>query len=147
MKHLRPLIVILLVGMSSCATTTREAAPLNTQELSTPKAVVRPLNIQRVKLTQVLSGGPGRFFQQMPVMPFKKAGRFLGFQIMAMYGDNIPHPQGVQVGDIVTAVNGKAVTTPDQFIKVWNGMNKAQVLRVELVRNEEALRIEYPIVE
>jgi len=75
----------------------------------------------------------------------RRAGAVLSTN--AMYGDNIPHPQGVHVGDIVTAVNGKAVTTPDQFIKVWNEMNKAQVLRVELVRNEEALRIEYPIVE
>ena len=56
-------------------------------------------------------------------------------------------PKGIHVGDVVTSVNGKSVSTPDQFIKVWNALNNAQVLRVELVRNEEALRIEYPIVE
>jgi len=151
MNICRSFVLLCLIGVTSCASTTREAEPLKISAVAAtkqaPKTHVEPLRIKRGALKQVLSGGPGRFFQHMPVMPYKKAGRFIGFQVMSVFGQSIPHPKGVHVGDIVTSINGKAVTTPDQFIKVWNAMNKAQVLRVELVRNEEALRIEYPIVE
>jgi type II secretory pathway component PulC len=147
MKTLRPFVVLLALVMASCATTSREAEPLNIQELTPAKSAPAPLVIQRVKLNQVLSRGPGRFFQRMPILPYKKAGRFVGFQIVALYGQAAPHPNGLHVGDVVTAVIGKAVTTPDQFMKVWQTMRKAQTLSIELVRNDRPLRIDYPIVE
>jgi type II secretory pathway component PulC len=145
---LRTLIIVLItLTLAACATATREAEPLEIRELIPEKATPSPLVIQRTTLTKVLSRGPGRFFERMPVTPYKAAGRFVGFQIVAVYGQVAPHPNGIHVGDVVTAVNGKPVRTPGQFMAVWNGMKKAGVLQVDLVRGQQLLRIDYKIVE
>lgn len=145
MRFSRWLLMLVLVS-SSCVTALQEAAPLEikrTPEKRTPP----PLVIQRATLNDVLSRGPGRFFAQMPVTPHRIRGHFVGFRLMALYRHHPPSPNGVQVGDVVTAVNGVAIKRPNHFMEVWKGLKKARALRVNLLRDNQPLFITYQIIE
>jgi len=135
----------MLLATLSCAATPKEAAPLDIVR-KPPKATPRPLVVQRRVLNEVLSRGPGRFLQKMPVQPARIKGSFVGFQVLSLYGGHAAHPQGVHIGDVVTAVNGVNIRRPDHLMSVWSNLKKARSIRVDIIRKHRPLRITYRII-
>jgi|GEM_PF-4834169 type II secretory pathway component PulC len=141
---------LLVVGLTGCATqqyTTEEPTISSTssaQVEATPPSVV-----DRTILDAVLSDGPGRFLQRMPVTPQRQGNAFIGFRILALYGqspDAEPAANGVHVGDVVTAVNGVSIRRPDDLMRVWKGLRNARQIVVDVKRRSKLLRLIYPIV-
>jgi type II secretory pathway component PulC len=138
--------MFLVATSVGCATAPREAAPLNIKRVP-PKRHAQPLIIKKRFLYDVLNRGPGRFFERMPVTPHRMQGRFVGFQIMQLYGRAAPNPDGIHVGDVVTAVNGISIRKPDHFMRVWDGLKKARTISIDLIRNSRPRRVTYRIVD
>jgi len=152
--NLRRLLTIsaLLCGSSlACNTpTVREAEPLLLEEedFREPDS---ELTIARATLEDVISKGPGRFFERVEVEPAFASGgsgrpRFLGYTLRTFYGGMTPASNGVQVGDVVTALNGLAVSRPDEFMKVWKSALLQDALEVDVLRDGRPLRFVYLIV-
>lgn len=142
---MRFLLIGMLVATLGCATAPQEAAPLNIVR-TPPKAPPRPLVIERRTLNAVLAQGPGRFLQSIRVQPARIKGSFIGFQILRLYGGQAPHPEGVHVGDIVTAVNGTSIRHPDDLMNVWSKLKKTNSVRIDIIRKRRPLRITYRII-
>ncbi|MFT5429514.1 MAG: type II secretory pathway component PulC [Myxococcota bacterium] len=140
-------IIVLVLGLTQCATTEpREAEPLQI-ERKPAKVDYGPLVLQRTGLQDVLSKGPGRFFERMPVTPHLVGRRFVGYRVLELYGRAKSHPDGVFVGDIVTQVNTLPVSRPSEFMKVWNSAGERGTLVVDLIRGGERREITYRIMD
>lgn len=139
------LIALALATLWSC-NRVREAEPV---KIERPEPVQRlgPPTLRRADLDDVLRKGPGRFFERMPVVPYKLKNRFVGFQIVDLYGHAPPHPSGIHVGDVVTAVNGMDISRPTLFMRVWKRMYGAKRLDVDIVRRQERMRVTYRILD
>jgi type II secretory pathway component PulC len=141
------LLVLVLTGCATQQYNFEEPAVSSTassQVDATPPSVV-----DRTILDAVLSDGPGRFLQRMPVTPQRQGNAFIGFRILALYGqppDAEPTVNGVHVGDVVTAVNGISIRRPDDLMRVWNGLRNARQIVVDVKRRSKPLRVIYPIV-
>ncbi|MFT7621959.1 MAG: type II secretory pathway component PulC [Myxococcota bacterium] len=144
-----PTVPVLIIAslLTACAITPREAEPLPIEKVRRPVRVEPPM-IRRGDLQEVLSKGPGRFLARMPVEPYRASNRsFVGFRVLALYGGLSPHPEGVHVGDVVTAINKMPIARPEQFMKVWEGAAAAPVIEVDLIRSQQPMRIVYRIVD
>ena len=141
---------LILLGclQSSCATAPREAAPLDIERTpSTNTLPAGPPTLSKVAYENVLTQSPGHFFQRMPVTPVLTGRKFVGYSILALYGDARPHPEGVFVGDIVTRVNGTEINTPEKFHQAWKAARGRRTLEVEVFRENTLRRITYRIID
>ena len=143
--------ILLVLGLSGCATSeyTMEEPTLNSTSATTGDEAI-PRVVDRMILDAVLADGPGRFLQRMPVAPQRQGNAFVGFRILALYGQPAnaePAAGGVHVGDVVTAVNGIAIRRPDDLMRVWKGLQSASRIVVDVQRQSAPLRIIYPIVQ
>jgi type II secretory pathway component PulC len=136
----------LLALSSACATTAREADPIEL-DTETVRPVDAPLELRRAALEDVLSKGPGRFFERVEVAPaFIGGKRFVGYTLKSFYGGMTPEPDGVQIGDVVTAINGQPISRPDEFMAVWQAAGKRDSLAITVMRGTDRLTITYRIV-
>ncbi len=147
----RFIIVLILIGcFGGCATTHgSDILPNEPALIPSEDSTVEPLVVDRLILDAVLSDGPGRFLQRMPVQPTHSSKGFVGYRILALYGQDAEtqaHPDGVHVGDVVTAVNGVSIRRPGDLMTIWNNLPEAKRVVVDVQRNSRAVRINIPIV-
>ena len=55
--------------------------------------------------------------------------------------------KGVQVGDIITAVNGIAVTTTDQVNEIKNGLKVGDIMTFDIWRQGKKLEIKVQLMD
>ncbi len=106
-----------------------------------------PLILPRQVLNRVLTAGPGRFLQQVPLVPVVRPGhQFDGFRIVSVYGNN---PEvlrfGVLPGDILDSLAGKRIITPGDLMAAFDGLRNANELQVQVRRNGNPLIFRVPI--
>ncbi len=144
----RTVLLLLSIALTpGCATIPREADPLPIERIAKPKPVP-PLIIRRAHLHEVLRKGPGRFLARTPVEPARTSGRrFVGFRLLALYGGGAPHPDGLHVGDVVTAINEMPIARPEQFMKVWQVVAHAPAIEIDVIRDRRPIRVTYRIVD
>ena len=147
----RLIAFVLSIGiLGSCATTQNgDFLPLEPADSTIASDSAEPLVVDRLILDAVLSDGPGRFLQRMPVQPAHSKNGFVGYRVMALYGQDAvsePHPNGVYVGDVVTAVNGVPIRRPGDLMKIWNSLPDAKHVIVDVQRAAKPVRITIPIV-
>ena len=147
----RLIAFVFVIGvLGSCATTQNaDLLPLEPAVSTTADDGSEPLVFDRLILDAVLSDGPGRFLQRMPVQPAHSKEGFLGYRVLALYGQDAqsqPHPDGVYVGDVVTAVNGVSIRRPGDLMKIWNSLPEAKHVVVDVQREAKHIRITIPIV-
>ena len=141
-------LVLASAVLASCSTAPREAAPLDIERAPDSQSLpAGPPPISKVAYANALAQSPGHFFQRMPVTPVLAGKRFIGYSVIALYGDVAPHPEGVFIGDVVTKVNGLAINTPDNFHRAWVAARGRRTLTVDVLRNNTARRITYRIID
>ena len=100
------------------------------------------LTIQRATLKEYLKRGAGDFNAKVGTRPAFHGGRFFGWRIISYKG-----PGPIQVGDIVTAIDGLPIERPEQVMKVWNGLSQRDLLEVKLIRNHKPLVFKWRYVD
>ncbi len=100
-----------------------------------PPEVVEAL-LARAELEAVLERGPQRFIASIRVRPHLEDGRFRGFQLVGMTPEapfvNSPH---IRPGDVVLAVNREPIERPEQFMRAWELLGRADALEVLVQRD------------
>lgn len=115
-----------------------------------PTAVPAAPSLRRADLDRVLDQGPGALLQQVPLEPHFSAvqpRRFVGFRIARVF-DNSPEVLrfGVLPGDQLRAINGQAVTTPDQLMAVFNRLRNATEVQISLTRDGRPVEVRWPVL-
>jgi len=82
-----------------------------------------------------MSPGMPVFLQRLEVKEVLDNGKFHGFRIVALNGDPaFWRGSGLQVGDVVTMVNGQSIGHYDQAFEVWSQLATASELDVDYER-------------
>jgi hypothetical protein len=111
-----------------------------------PGKGLRTGTIERAKLIAVLDGGPGAFLRQLEVTPHMDGNRFIGWQLVQLLDRSGPlYDVDVVPGDVLLAVNGKALSRPDQLQGVWDSLRTANELRAQLWRGQTKLELAFAI--
>jgi general secretion pathway protein C len=77
------------------------------------------------------------------MVPEIRDGRVVGFRLYAVRADG-PLPRlGFQNGDVIRAINGVDLTTPEQALEVYAAVRSAAHVSVALERNGEPITNEY----
>lgn len=101
-------------------------------------------SVDRERLGQILGRGPADFLNLVEVerYPLAQAEPFVGWEILRM--PQVPDWLDVQVGDIVTAINGFSMPRPEDLWHVYQMLQVASEIRIDVTRNGErrAVRIE-----
>jgi hypothetical protein len=113
-----------------------------------PPAVVAPASpvpeghLDRRTLDQVLRAGPPWLLERVQVEEVMKGGKFAGWRVRELTED-LRGP--VEPGDVVTAVNGKALETPNDFWDAWTSLSVASEIRISVLRDGAAHEVTLPI--
>ena len=118
----------------------------NTPSSSPETEAAVPGQIRRADLNRVLDLGPGGLLALVETEPFREAGRFVGFRIVR-FSNGDPSAVDLRAGDVLCAVNGLPIASPDDFFRAFQELKVASELRFDLFRDGASLTFQYPVVE
>lgn len=105
-----------------------------------PNGVIAAGSVQRATVQAVVKAGAQPFIASVRVAPVMEGARFRGFRLVGIApGSPLEGSENVRLGDVVVAVNGMAVERPDQFMKAWGSLAKAERIEVKLLRDDQPL--------
>lgn len=110
--------------------------------------VVQVATISRTALRAELARGIGRFLQNVKIEAVLSHGHFIGWRILAVYSKRPDvHVQGIKAGDVLLRVNGVSVERPEDLKSVWDTLETAKELVLEIERDGQPSALHYAIVD
>jgi general secretion pathway protein C len=79
------------------------------------------------------------------IVPEMKDGKSIGFRLLSIKSDGPFGKIGLQNGDIISAINGMEMSSPDQALAVYTKLKTANHLSVGLERNGQKVTMDYNI--
>jgi hypothetical protein len=84
--------------------------------------------------------GPHTLLRALETEPARLNGKLLGYRIVSVAPDAaFLRRAQLLPGDIITAVNGAPLLTPDDFMKLWSSLPTLAALDVNLLRGSESV--------
>jgi hypothetical protein len=100
-------------------------------------------SVDRRLLDAILREGPPWLLERVPIEEVMDQGKFKGWRLQDFPAE-WSHVE-LQPGDVVTALNGMALETPDQLWAAWANMGTSNDIKVTFVREGEAKELRVPI--
>ena len=102
--------------------------------------VREPGVFRRSEIGRLLEFGPAVVLEHVDTEPSYEEGRFLGFMIVDFsdQAQSYVSPE-LRVGDVITHLNLVRVERPDHYLEVWNQLGEAEEIRIDFLRDGEAL--------
>jgi len=149
---MRKLVVLLLLGACACGSETPVVPEAATAAKAAAQAPAPPLAahaLARSMVRAAVADGLGVFLQHVEVddQPVMTGGKFHGFRIAALHGDDFWSGVDLKPGDVVTAVNGFPIERPEQAQTAFDSLQVASELRVAFERDGQAHELVYAIVD
>jgi type II secretion system protein C len=86
----------------------------------------------------------GSILTQARMLPsYDEGGALRGLQLSGIKRGSVLESAGFQEGDVVKSVNGTAITSPAQGLRVLRELNTGQAVAVEVDRSGENLTLDY----
>lgn len=101
--------------------------------------------IQRSLLDKLL-GDMNGLARTARIIPASANGRATGFRFVAIKPDTFYARIGLQNGDVVRAINGHEMTSPDRALEVYSKLRSASHLNLAVLRGAQPMNIDYDIV-
>ena len=79
------------------------------------------------------------------IVPEMKDGKSNGFRLLSIKPDGPFGVIGLQNGDVISAINGLEMTSPDKALEVYTKLKTANHLSVGLERNGQKVTMDYNI--
>ncbi|MCD6497763.1 MAG: hypothetical protein J7M25_05580 [Deltaproteobacteria bacterium] len=97
-------------------------------------------------LDRYLRAGPGRLLSRVHVerFPPKGQGPFVGWRVEAVIDQCLA--RGIEKGDVVLAVNGRALERPSELWNLWRELVAARSLEVTLLHGGRQVTRRYEVV-
>jgi|GEM_PF-2992348 len=113
-----------------------------------PDPVVRVGTIARSALRAELARGIGRFLQNVKTEAVLSHGHFVGWRMLALFPKRPEvHVQGIKAGDVLVRVNGVSVERPEDFKSIWDTLDTAKELVLDIEREGHPSALHYTIVD
>ncbi|MFI5400211.1 MAG: PDZ domain-containing protein, partial [SAR324 cluster bacterium] len=130
-----------------------QAAPLaaqaQLQEPNTPFGQTRTGNTIEVHLPSAEVEKSFENFseivRQALVVPFMKDGAAVGFQIQRIQPGSVFQRLGLQNQDVIRSVNGEAITTADQALRLFSLFRNERNVTLDVDRGADTLKMSYVI--
>ena len=81
------------------------------------------------------------------VVPSQRDGRTVGFKFYAIRPSSPLYAAGVKSGDLLSAIDGKSITSIDAAMEAYVGLRKATSLRFDFERRGKPWTLELEVVE
>jgi general secretion pathway protein C len=92
-----------------------------------------------------LLGNMGALARAARIVPETRDGKSIGFRLFSIRPDGPFGKIGLQNGDIISAINGLEMTSPDKALEVYTKLKTANHLSVGLERNGQKVTMDYTI--
>ena len=100
--------------------------------------------VQHATLDSLL-GNMAALSKAARIVPEMKDGKSNGFRLLSIKPDGPFGAIGLQNGDIISAINGLEMTSPDKALEVYTKLKTANHLSVGLERNGQKVTMDYNI--
>ncbi|HVR64839.1 MAG TPA: hypothetical protein VMU50_23230 [Polyangia bacterium] len=135
---------------------TEPAAPVPIADPPLPVATAPPScearrgpdGLRRAAVLRTLDGGLGNWLRTVDIDPKLEHGRFRGWIIRALPGDDACYADlDLRTGDVVTRINGRPIERPEEANDVWDRLRTSPVLVVDFTRAGQPHTLRLRIVE
>jgi general secretion pathway protein C len=82
---------------------------------------------------------------QVRIRPYFRGGKPEGLIVSQIQGDSIFAKLGLMNGDIIASVNGQQMSTPEEAFQLYNSLNSASQVTVEVTRRGQKKKFTYDI--
>lgn len=82
--------------------------------------------------------------KQARVLPSTRDGEVVGFKLYAIRHGSIPYLLGIKNGDLITRINGRALTSADAVMELWQQLEElgaVEVIELALERRGQPTRL------
>ena len=100
--------------------------------------------VQRGTVDSLL-GNMGALARAARIVPEMRDGKAAGFRLFSIRPDGPFAKIGLQNGDVISAINGLEMTSPDKALEVYTKLKTANHLSVGLERNGQKVTMDYNI--
>ena len=100
-------------------------------------------SVDRRLLEAILVEGPPWLLERVPIEEVMDQGKFKGWRLQD-FPVEWSHVE-LQPGDVITALNGMPLETPDELWAAWATMGSSSDIKVSFVREGEAKELKVPI--
>jgi len=76
--------------------------------------------------------GPAELMREFSAAPVIENGALLGFRLKALRNPNIMNEWGIRPGDVITAVNGIPLNSPDRVMVLYDKLKKQREFEITL---------------
>jgi len=104
------------------------------------------VSIKRKELAYY-AGNFDAIWQNIKIQEQMESGKLSGFKVEWIKKDSVFAKLGLQEGDIITGINGKAVTSVSEAIKIYQNLNAIDNLTIDIKRNNQERQLDYAIYE
>lgn len=101
-------------------------------------------SLSRQHLVDVLGRSAGDVLRLVELEPEAEGGRFIGWRLASL-PSTAPDWLDLHVGDVVTAVNGMSVERPEDAQQIWEILQVASEVRIDLTRSGERHSLRIPV--
>jgi len=133
-------------GVKLTATPMQQTSPTTSPATSATRtpAKVTQKKMRRDHLQKQLQNFPA-LLSQARVIPHMSQGKPAGFTISDIVPGSLYQQAGLQNGDIILSVNGKQITGAKQAMSMYQALQSAAAIDLELVRAGQIRQIHYDI--
>jgi type II secretory pathway component PulC len=105
-------------------------------------------SISRNELRAELGRGIGRFLQNVKTEAVLSHGHFIGWRVLALFPKRTDvQVKGIKAGDVLVKVNGQSVERPEDFKSIWDSLDTAKELILDIERDGQPSALRYSIVD
>lgn len=101
-------------------------------------------NIDRTEVDSALDN-MNQLFTQIRAVPHFEGGKSTGFRLFAIRQNSLFDNIGLRNGDIIQSINGTELNDPTRALALVQELRNARQLTVSILRNKEALNLQYNI--
>lgn len=94
--------------------------------------------LTRAMLQQQLSN-PAQLMGQVRLVPRFSGGKWAGFKALSVQRDSLVERLGLRSGDVIKAVNGVTIDTPERLLDLSQQLQRSRHFTVELERDGQPL--------
>lgn len=104
------------------------------------------VEVSRASLDMLLENSTG-LARAARVIPQNRDGKTVGMKLFGIRAKSPFAVLGFKNGDTVMAIDGQAMTTPDEALKVYAGLKNAKKVEVAIERGGQTLKIVYRLLD
>lgn len=94
-----------------------------------------------------LFGEPDRLAASARIIPHMRNGENRGFKLYGVRRTSLIGSLGIRNGDLITAVDGHSITTPESALSVYTSLDNADSVVVSIARRGRPLDMTYRLVD